>query len=54
MVWLVNIGFGLWRGLHDVMEGKRFQAAIGIACMIGVNAVLAWVIYQTVITSTDL
>ena len=53
-IWVVNIGFGLWRGFHDAVGGKRGQAAIGIACVMGVNAVLGWMIYTAVDTSTDL
>lgn len=53
-VWLLNIGFGLWRGFHDLVEGKRGQAVLGIACVLGVNAVLAWGIYLILSTSTDL
>jgi hypothetical protein len=54
VIWLVNIGFGLWRGFHDAVNGKRGQAAVGIACVVGVNAVLGWMIYTAVSSSTDL
>lgn len=54
VIWLVNIGFGLWRGFHDAVNGKRGQAAVGIGCVVGVNAVLGWIIYVAVFSSTDL
>jgi hypothetical protein len=54
VIWLMNLGFGLWRGFHDAVDGRRGQAAIGIVCVVGVNAVLGWMIYISVVTSTDL
>jgi len=54
VVWIVNIAFGLWRGFQDAVNGKHGQAALGIACVLGVNAVLGWMIYTAVSTSTDL
>jgi succinate dehydrogenase hydrophobic anchor subunit len=53
-VWVINIGFGLWRGFHDLVDGKRWQAALGIACVVGVNIVLGWMIYAAISSSTDL
>jgi hypothetical protein len=53
-VWLLNIGFGLWRGLQDWANGRRRQATLGIACVVGVNAVLGWMIYAAISSSTDL
>jgi hypothetical protein len=54
LVWILNIGFGLWRGFHDLVEGKRAQAALGMASVAGVNAVLGWMIYMAVSRSGDL
>jgi hypothetical protein len=51
--WLMNTGFGLWRAFDDLAVGKRGQAALGTACVLGVNAVLGWVIYIAISTSTD-
>lgn len=53
-VWLLNIGFSLWRAFHDWGNGKRVQATIGLACVLGVNAVLGWMIYTAILTSADL
>jgi hypothetical protein len=52
-VWLLNIGFGLWRGFHDLANGKRGEAILGIVCVVSVNVVLGWMIYVAVSTSTD-
>ncbi|PHR86864.1 MAG: hypothetical protein COA80_19295 [Leeuwenhoekiella sp.] len=54
LVWILNIAFGFWRGFHDLLDGKRGQAAIGIICVVGVNTVLGWMIYMAVSTSHDL
>lgn len=54
LVWILNIGFGFWRGFQDLVEGKRAQAALGIICVLGVNAVLGWMIYMAISTSHDL
>lgn len=53
-VWLLNIGFSLWRAFHDWRNGKRGQATIGFACVSAVNAVLGWMIYTIISTSTDI
>jgi len=53
-IWFLNIGFGLWRGFHDSVEGRYGQAVLGIVCVIGVNAVLGWMIYMVISTSADL
>lgn len=53
-IWLLNIGFSLWRAIHDWGNGKRGQATIGLACVLGVNAVLGRIIYTAISTSTDL
>lgn len=52
-VWLLNLAFGLWRAFHDFVEGKRSQAALGVLCVAGVNAVLGWWIYTAISTSGD-
>lgn len=54
LVWILNIAFGFWRGFHDLLDGKRGQAAIGIICVIGVNTVLGWMTYMAISTSHDL
>lgn len=54
VIWILNIGFGLWRGFHDLVDGKPWQAAFGVGCVVGVNAVLGWMIYMVLSTSTDL
>ncbi len=54
LIWFLNIGFGLWRGFRDIVEGRHGQAVVGLVCVVGVNAVLGWMIYISISTSTDL
>jgi len=52
-VWFLNLAFGLWRAFHDLVEGKLWQAALGVINVAGVNAVLGWIIYTAISTSGD-
>lgn len=52
--WFANIAFGFWRSFHDAVDGKRWQAVMGVLCVLGVNLVLGWMIYTALVASTDL
>lgn len=50
---LLNIGYGIRKVLDDAVDGKRAMAALGAICVIGVNAVIVWLVYTGISTSTD-
>jgi hypothetical protein len=51
---LLNMGYGLWRVFDDLVAGRRLVAVLGFACLLGVNAIIGWIIYSAVAGSTDL
>jgi len=53
MVLLLNIGYGVRNVIRDMAANEKAATAVGIICLVGVNAIIVWMIYIVVSTSSD-
>lgn len=54
LIWLINGGYGLWRAFHDLADKRHMLAVMGFGCVLGVNALVGWLIYIVVSKATEL
>jgi hypothetical protein len=49
----VNIAYGLRAIIRDKTEGRFALAAVGAVCLVGMNLLIGWLIYEGIMNSTD-
>jgi len=54
IILVLNIAYGVRKVFDDLANGQRAMAALGAACLIGMNAIIVWLVYASIMTSTDL
>jgi len=54
VILVLNIAYGARKVFDDLANGQRGMAALGAACLIGMNAIIVWLVYASIMTSTDL
>jgi len=53
LIMVLNVGYGVRKIIDDLVNGKRAMAALGAICLIGVNALIVWIVDIGLGTSTD-
>ena len=54
IVLVVNAAYCLRKILEDWTAGRPAMAGLGAVCLIGVNGLVGWLIYESLASSTDL
>lgn len=54
IILVLNLSYGGSKILDDFVAGERAMAAVGMINLLGVNGLIAWMIYAALSTSTDL
>lgn len=54
LIVVLNTCFGIWRLFNDLVAGRLTVALLGLGCLLGINAIIGWLIYIPLSSSTDL
>lgn len=54
IILVLNLGYGVRKIIDDLAVGRHAMAALGAVCLLGVNGIVFWLVYASLISSTDL